>query len=197
MCFFVILVSRSVFCLQIFESESGQLGFLKLAFWCKSGCKKHFFDRTRDSDDFRVEFWCFSEALGAVFLTFAGLDFRGYPITRTPGGGANPRPIWHPLNHSKPWLQTCNQQLQDRWLLESNRPEDYSLKISRWYPKPGAVCPWQSGAGGFYISRFANHIFVHRFCFPAKPDSFLRSHLPTTFPDLNIPQQYFPISIFP
>jgi hypothetical protein len=125
------------------------------------------------------------------------LDFRGYPITRTPGGGANPRPIWHPLNHSKPWLQTCNQQLQDRWLLESNRPEDNSLKISRWYPKPGAVCPWQSGAGGFYISRFANHIFVHRFCFPAKPDSFLRSHLPTTFPDLNIPQQYFPISIFP
>ena len=91
MCFFVMLVSRSGFCLQIFESESGQLGFLKLAFWCKSGHKKHFFDRTRNSDDFRVEFWCFSEALGAVFLTFAGLEtglkiagFSGVPDHKNP-----------------------------------------------------------------------------------------------------------------
>ena len=104
MCFFVMLVSRSVFRLQIFESESGQLGFLRLAFWCKSGCKKHFFDRTRNSDDFRVEFWCFSEALGAVFLTFAALETGlkidglsgGCPNRSPAGGGGNPRPIWHP-----------------------------------------------------------------------------------------------------
>jgi len=68
----------------------------------KEVLQKPSFRRSRNSDDFGVVFLCFSEALGAVFLTFAALetgleidDFSGgYRIPHSPGGGGNQRLFW-------------------------------------------------------------------------------------------------------
>ena len=81
---FVRLVSRS-FVSTIFWSESGRLGSKNKQLGSE-GLQKPTFHRSWNSDDFSVNFWCFLEALGAVFLTFdvlkTGLKltiFHGYP----------------------------------------------------------------------------------------------------------------------
>ncbi len=67
-----MFVSRSIF-LQIFESESGRLGLPKQVFGVRR-VATNIFRRSRNSNEFRVDFWCFSEALGAAFVIFVALE---------------------------------------------------------------------------------------------------------------------------
>ena len=73
-CFVFVLVSRSLFASN-FEFNSGRWGSQnKYLVW--EVLQKPSFRRSRNSDDFGVDFWCFSEALGSLFLSFEGLGGR-------------------------------------------------------------------------------------------------------------------------